>query len=364
MHKNILVVLGLTLSSLSVVCAKDIPNPPSNYVLDEPHLLSAATVQEVSSELRDVDTKDGRQIVVAIINSLEGENVEDFTNRMARQWKVGQKGKDNGVVLAIYWKDGKIRLEVGYGLEQYLTDAKSKDITSAMKGHLRNNPDAVIRQAVKSIIAVSTTPAAESVTTEQKASSPQVDPTILITLVLSVVLIMVCGTAYTSYRRKKEAEKGAESQRQLRLREIEKQKVYLKSIYPDLSFEKAKIKYARVQEEEQRKEYERERQARIAEQKAAEEAEQDRIKKKYRVGFNGMTLATALALEEAEQERRREEDRKLRRKHEEEEEKRRRDDDDNSGSGSLSSSGGGGFDFGGFSGGGGDFGGGGSTDSF
>ena len=57
---------------------------------------------------------------------LEGEILEDFSIRLAEKWKIGQKGKDNGVILLVFKEERAVRIEVGYGLEGALTDAASK----------------------------------------------------------------------------------------------------------------------------------------------------------------------------------------------------------------------------------------------
>jgi uncharacterized protein len=68
--------------------------------------------------------------VVAVFRSLEGESLEDYSIRLAEQWKVGQKGLDNGVIFLVFLQDRKMRLEVGYGLEPTLTDAVASTILS------------------------------------------------------------------------------------------------------------------------------------------------------------------------------------------------------------------------------------------
>jgi len=60
--------------------------------------------------------------VVLIVPSLEGDALEDFSMRVAEQWKIGHKGLDNGAILLISKADRKVRIEVGYGLEGRLTD--------------------------------------------------------------------------------------------------------------------------------------------------------------------------------------------------------------------------------------------------
>lgn len=70
----------------------------------------------------------GAQMVIAIFPSLEGESLEDYSIRLAQQWRIGQKSLDNGVILLVFVKDRKVRLEVGYGLEPTITDVVAAQI--------------------------------------------------------------------------------------------------------------------------------------------------------------------------------------------------------------------------------------------
>ena len=62
------------------------------------------------------------QIVVLTVPSLQGEDIDQFTIRVADQWKIGQKGKDNGVILVLAQAERKVRIEVGMGLQGVLPD--------------------------------------------------------------------------------------------------------------------------------------------------------------------------------------------------------------------------------------------------
>jgi uncharacterized protein len=75
--------------------------------------------------LAEAESKTSSQVVLLTIPSLEGENLEDFSMRVVEAWQIGQKEFDNGVLLLIAMKEKEIRIEVGYGLESILTDAKS-----------------------------------------------------------------------------------------------------------------------------------------------------------------------------------------------------------------------------------------------
>jgi len=85
-------------------------------------MLSSATENQLETVLTDLERTDSTQIVVLTIPSLEGENIEEYSIRVADAWKIGQKKIDNGAILIISKNDRKLRIEVGYGLEGTLTD--------------------------------------------------------------------------------------------------------------------------------------------------------------------------------------------------------------------------------------------------
>jgi len=91
-------------------------------------LLSEAEEQRLEAKLAALERATGAQVAVLTIPSLEGESLEEFSHRVASTWKLGQKGKDNGVLFLVARKDRKMRLEVGYGLEGVLPDALCRRI--------------------------------------------------------------------------------------------------------------------------------------------------------------------------------------------------------------------------------------------
>ena len=119
--------LWLTLVPSFSAKALDVP-PLSGRVVDVAQVLPPETVKFLSSELQAHEAKTSNQVAVLIVPSLEGEPLFDFSHRVATSWKLGRHGTDNGVLLLIAIKDRKIRLEVGYGLEGVLTDARSAQI--------------------------------------------------------------------------------------------------------------------------------------------------------------------------------------------------------------------------------------------
>jgi uncharacterized protein len=92
------------------------------YVNDYAGMISPPVRSKIEEELRAFEQSDSTQIVILTIPSLEGEEIEEFGIKAAEAWKVGQQGKDNGVLLIVSKQERKIRIEVGRGLEGKLTD--------------------------------------------------------------------------------------------------------------------------------------------------------------------------------------------------------------------------------------------------
>jgi uncharacterized protein len=111
--------------SLTVaVCASAALTVPAlkGRVNDNAGMLSFSARQQLESMLAQLEGSDSTQIAVLTLPSLEGENLEEFSLKVAESWKIGQKGRDNGALLLIVKNDRKLRIETGYGLEGSLTD--------------------------------------------------------------------------------------------------------------------------------------------------------------------------------------------------------------------------------------------------
>ncbi len=121
------VVSAILLCTAFVLFALEVPQLKGR-VNDYAGMLSRYTEHQIDDTLRQLEQTDSTQIVVLTIPSLQGENLEAFSIRVAEQWKIGRKGFDNGAILLIAKKERKIRIEVGYGLEGSLTDLVSGQI--------------------------------------------------------------------------------------------------------------------------------------------------------------------------------------------------------------------------------------------
>lgn len=97
-------------------------------VVDLAHVLPSNRVESLTARLKAHEETTSNQITVLVLPSLEEEPLESFSHHVATTWKLGQKGTDNGVLLLVAIQERKIRIEVGYGLEGALTDARSAQI--------------------------------------------------------------------------------------------------------------------------------------------------------------------------------------------------------------------------------------------
>ncbi|HWB44137.1 MAG TPA: TPM domain-containing protein [Hyphomicrobiaceae bacterium] len=95
-------------------------------VVDDANLLSAADRSELTQELAALEAKSTDQLVVYTTKSLQGYPIEEFGYRLGRTWQIGQKDKNNGVILIVAPNERKVRIEVGRGLEPQLTDLMTK----------------------------------------------------------------------------------------------------------------------------------------------------------------------------------------------------------------------------------------------
>lgn len=100
----------------------------SGRVVDEANLMSRKQAHQLTQQLAAFEKRSGIQLVVVSIDSLDGETIEEYGYQLGRHWGIGQKGKNNGVLLLIAQDERKVRIEVGYGLEGALPDAIAANI--------------------------------------------------------------------------------------------------------------------------------------------------------------------------------------------------------------------------------------------
>ena len=108
--------------------ALEVPSAPQGRVSDYAGALTVDQRRNLDEKLARFEGETANQVAVVIIPTLAGDSLEDYSIRLAEKWRIGRKGKDNGVILLIVMQDRKIRIEVGYGLEGMLPDSLAGEI--------------------------------------------------------------------------------------------------------------------------------------------------------------------------------------------------------------------------------------------
>jgi len=148
------VIAPIVLAAL-LAAAADAPPAPQGHVDDRAGWLPADKARDLDDRLTRFEQQTGHVIVVAIFPELPSPSMEEFTVRTAQAWRIGRKGLDDGVVLFVFVKDRKLRIEVGYGLDAQVPDVVAKRIidqriTPRLKA---GDPAGGIRAGVEALIA-------------------------------------------------------------------------------------------------------------------------------------------------------------------------------------------------------------------
>jgi uncharacterized protein len=128
-------IVCVAVASVALVCVLDAgalaSRPRADFpdftapVVDAAGVVPASVEQSVSLGLEDYQRRSGRQVAVAVVETTGNQSLEDYSIDLARAWGIGQKGRDNGVLLLIALGDRRVRIEVGRGVEGQLTDLES-----------------------------------------------------------------------------------------------------------------------------------------------------------------------------------------------------------------------------------------------
>lgn len=119
-------------AAASPLLAVEIPPTPQRYFTDLAGVVGSADAARVEERLAGFERRSGHQFIAVIFPSLDGEDLEDFTIRCAERWKVGRRGLNDGLIFFAFVADRRMRLEVGYGLEAQLPDARVARLLDTM----------------------------------------------------------------------------------------------------------------------------------------------------------------------------------------------------------------------------------------
>ena len=153
-HERVLLLILALIATSAWGAANEIPFL-TGRVVDNAELLSPAARDRIAALSKAHETRTTDQIVVLTVQTLDNTSIEEYAVSVFEAWKLGQKGKDNGVLVVIVPRERKMRIEVGYGLEGKLTDiAANRIIRNVMAPDFKqNNFDRGVEEGVKAIIA-------------------------------------------------------------------------------------------------------------------------------------------------------------------------------------------------------------------
>jgi uncharacterized protein len=196
-----LVLLSLMVCTLAVPAFADPVYPElTGRITDEVGLLTPAEKTDIESDLASLEQTSTDQLAIVTVKSLQGYSIEEYGIGLARKWGIGQKGKDNGVVLIIAPSDRKVRIEVGRRLEPFMTDTMSALIiqNAILPKFRRGDYAGGIKDGVRDIKSVLLGDAEEVKRRAAGPRTPQDDPTVYFHVIL--FLLIVAFIIWVNYR--------------------------------------------------------------------------------------------------------------------------------------------------------------------
>ncbi len=172
--------------------AKEIPpapNPP-RLVNDFVGILNSGEVQALEQKLVAYDDSTSTQIAVVIEETLDGDDIFDYSHRLATAWGIGREGKNNGILIYVAIADRKLRIQTGYGAEGFLPDAMAKRIIERIitPNFRSQNYYQGLDQAADAIIQLSK---GEYINEDAGQEGNLPFPVILIFIILFIVIVII-----------------------------------------------------------------------------------------------------------------------------------------------------------------------------
>jgi len=178
-----------------MAAALDVP-PLKGRVNDTANLLSPEAATRLEQKLAGFERETSNQVAVLTLPSLQGDDIDQFAIRVAEQWKLGQQGKDNGVLLIIAQAERKVRIEVGMGLQGALPDiTASRIIREVMRPYLKNgNFDQAVNAGTDAIVAATKGEFKAAPQDAKRGRTHRTSTSAITLFLLAVVAALILGT--------------------------------------------------------------------------------------------------------------------------------------------------------------------------
>lgn len=153
--------------------------------------LSSKDIEELEQSIKKFEKTTGGQFTVCVVPNINGETIESASIKIAEKWKIGQKGKDNGILFLLSLKEREFRIEVGYGFEGKLNDAKAGDIGRKAIPKFKNRR---WKDGIK-IIIVECSKAVSGKASEEIKNDDQINAWVYaIAIIICLILFMLMAT--------------------------------------------------------------------------------------------------------------------------------------------------------------------------
>ena len=197
-------ILALFASSATGTCvAEVIPPKPAGYFNDYAGVVSKDAARRFNEQLAQFERDTSNQVVVAVFPKMETDSsIDDYTQRVAQAWSVGQKDRRNGAVLFVFVQDRKMFIQVGYGLEGALPDVTAFDITERhIKPHFRTGDyEGGLATGIDLICkAIRGEYKGTGKTSADRSSAPMPPGAIIFLIIAFIVIMMMFGRRWRGY---------------------------------------------------------------------------------------------------------------------------------------------------------------------
>ena len=199
--KKLFVFMLAMLCFCQVAFADEISNPAPQtdiYLNDGANMLSADAKDQLLTASKDLHEQTGAQFVIVTVPSLNGQSIEEYSNDLFNNWGIGDKDRNNGVLLLISKDDKKFRIEVGSGLEGTLTDAYCHNELSILKDNFKKGDFDTGVLTVSKDICASVSSGEEITSNSHKLTEMQKEILLVVVILLIIIILFMFSSGGSS----------------------------------------------------------------------------------------------------------------------------------------------------------------------